>query len=256
MPWPSRFVDAGCWDKSLRQSAAQLLQSLCHASAPRTVVIGDNGGNGSRIVPTIREVRKEMSSAVLAAADRVQSVGLSKAYSSTVSPAQGLAGIGSPPPLQLSGRFSPEQREMAQRIWEPIVQQLAPLLTRVTRLECSDTPNGLIAESADGWTLAMCCLSDQRLPHAVSVRHHRGETRPGLQALLSGDVYKLRAHAEALADLQPLLQTVLRHLGGRRAGETVTNSHRRCPRQAVPVRTTVPLTTNTKASRCLEVVGR
>lgn len=216
----------------------------------------DSDGDCSVIVPTVREVKKEMSGAVLEATERVQSVGLNHANTSSLSPAQALAGIGSPPQLHVSDRFSPEQREAAHQIWEPILQQLAPLLSSVIRLECSDTPNGLIAESADGWTLAMCCLSEQRLPHAVSVRHHRGEARQGLQALLRGDVYCVRDRAEAPADLRSLLQTVLRHLAGHRAGQTVSNSRRRCPTRVVPVRPTPALTSTTKAGRCLEVVAR
>lgn len=144
--------------------------------------------------------------------------------------------MGTQPQLQLSGRFSPEQREAAQRIWAPILQRLSPLLANVTRLECSDTPNGLIAESAEGWTLAMCSLGEKRLPHVVSVRHDRGEAVPGLQALLTGEAYSLRDHPEGAADLHTLLKAVLRRLGARRVSESASSSRERSPRRAAPKR--------------------
>ena len=188
----------------------------------------DSGRNGSAIVPAVREVLVNVSGA--ASADQVVPDGSCVVAHDRMGDSPALS-------LRLSGRFSLEQREAAEQIWVPVLQRLRPLLASVTRLESSDTPNGLIAESAEGWTLALCCLAEQPLPHVVAVRDHREDGSPGVQALLSEGGYVLGDHEEKAAALQSLLKAVVRRLGGRRAEEPPSSGRRGSPRRVRALKT-------------------
>ncbi len=126
--------------------------------------------------------------------------------------------------LRLSCGFSPEQRLMAAEIWQPILLRLAPLLADVQRLETWDTPNGLIITSAAGWSLALCCLEDASLPHFIAVRPSSPGLSGAIRAYLKDGGYAIKEdnastnddRTDSAAPLRPVVQAVLRRLGGRR----------------------------------------
>ena len=139
--------------------------------------------------------------------------------------------------LRLSNGFTGEQRLKALAIWQPILVRLAPLLVDVQRLETWETPNGLIITSAAGWSLALCCLEGAPLPHFIAVRPSNPELSCAIRAYLQDGGYVIKednasTNGDSAAHWRPVLQAVLRRLGGRRLDAA---SESRCipsPRQA------------------------
>jgi hypothetical protein len=139
--------------------------------------------------------------------------------------------------LRLSSGFTGEQRLKALAIWQPILVRLAPLLVDVQRLETWETPNGLIITSAAGWSLALCCLEGAPLPHFIAVRPSNPELSCAIRAYLQDGGYVIKednasTNGDSAAHWRPVLQAVLRRLGGRRLDAA---SESRCipsPRQA------------------------
>jgi len=142
--------------------------------------------------------------------------------------------------LRLSRGFSPEQRLKAAEIWQPILVRLAPLLADVQRLETWETPNGLIITSAAGWSLALCCLEDAPLPHFIAVRPSNTELSCAIRAYLQDGGYAIKEdnasmngdRTDSAAPLRPVLQAVLRRLGGRRLDAQGESRRLPSPRRA------------------------
>lgn len=142
--------------------------------------------------------------------------------------------------LQLSRGFSPEQRLKAAEIWQPILVRLAPLLADVQRLETCETPNGLIITSAAGWSLTLCCLEDSPLPHFIAVRPSNPERSGAIRAYLKDGGYEIKEDnpstngdsTDGAALLRPVLQALLRRLGGRRVHTEGQSRRLPSPRRA------------------------
>lgn len=118
-----------------------------------------------------------------------------------------------PAGLHLSSNFSAEQRSAAVAIWAPIIERLSPILCDLKRLECADTPNGLIAQSPSGWVLMMCCLEGQRCPHYIAIRHTDAEHIGAIKAYLEDGRYTIKQHDEPDPLLVQVMRACVRRLG-------------------------------------------
>lgn len=118
--------------------------------------------------------------------------------------------------------------------------RLAPLLADLRRLETWETPNGLIITSAAGWSLALCCLEDAPLPHFIAVHSSDAALSCAIRAYLKDGGYAIKEDnaftngesADSAAHLRPLLQAVLRRLGGRRLNAGGQSRRLPSPRRA------------------------
>lgn len=115
--------------------------------------------------------------------------------------------------LALSEAFSDEQRSIALAIWPPLMRLLRPVLPDLIRLECSLAPNGLILESSRGWSVSLCCLVGERLPHFISVREQCQEAPAAIKLYLKDGSYRLKKEGEPSAALMQVMRNCLHCLG-------------------------------------------
>jgi len=113
----------------------------------------------------------------------------------------------------VSEAFSDEQRSIALAIWPPLIRLLLPVLPDLIRLECSLTPNGLILESSRGWSLSLCCLRGERLPHFISAREQQPDCSAAIKVYLNDGSYNLEKEGEPSAALMQLMRNCLHCLG-------------------------------------------
>lgn len=142
--------------------------------------------------------------------------------------------LGDPAPgaLRLSARFTDEQLAAARRIWLPVLQRLSSVVAQAIRLDCSCTPNGLIIESAEGWTLAMCCLEEAAIPHLITLRRTSSTSSATLKAFHNEDGFTIQSDGDPDPALTHLLRTVMACLGFRRRGADGVSRRVRSPRRA------------------------
>ena len=131
--------------------------------------------------------------------------------------------------LVLSLAFTAEQHLKAQRIWNPLLKKLGPLLKDAEPPICADTPEGLIIQSRQGWSLALCCLETGNLPHFIAARASGGDDSNALRAYLHGDAYQLRTFGEISELISTVMRSALYRLGGKYLDESGTSRQVRSP---------------------------